>query len=117
MDSNTHSAQASDHQPVEQPDDLAELTVFLDRLTARDLDRLPEVVRAERVLGCGGSVDRLEGQWLKELAGVDALGAAGAEAGQQVRLDRGLAPPPAAPERPGGQPALSGPPGPCSADR
>ena len=29
-------------------------------------------------------MDRLEGQWLKELAGVDARGAAGAEAGQQV---------------------------------
>ena len=84
MDSNTHSTQASDHQPVEQPDDLAELTVFLDRLATRDLDRLPEVVRAERVLRLRGLVDRLEGQWLKELAGVDALGAAGAEADQQA---------------------------------
>ena len=84
MDSNAHSTGGPGHQPVEQPDDLAELTVFLDRLNARDLDRLPEVVRAERVLRLRRSVDRLEGQWLKELAGVDALGAAGAEAGQQV---------------------------------
>ena len=58
--------------------------MFLDRLNARDLDRLPEVVRAERVLELRRMVDRLEGQWLKELAGVDALGAAGAEAGQEV---------------------------------
>ena len=42
------------------------------------------MVRAERVLVLRRLVDRLEGQWLKELAGVDARGAAGAEQGQQV---------------------------------
>ena len=31
-----------------------------------------------------GLADRLDGQWLKELAGVDARGAAGAEDGLQV---------------------------------
>ena len=96
---------------------LAELTVFLDRLAARDLGRLPDTVRAERVQQLRQQVDRLEGQWLKELAGVDARGAAGAEAGPGGRLDRGLAPEPAASERPGGQPRMSGPPGPCSAGR
>ncbi len=43
MDSNTHSTQPPDLQPVGHPDDLAdlaELTAFLDRLNARDLDRL-----------------------------------------------------------------------------
>ena len=84
MDSNTHSTQAPDHQPVE-PDDLAELTAFLDRLNARDLDRLPRRGPGRAGPGCcGGWRDRLDGQWLKELAGVDARGAAGAEAGQQV---------------------------------
>ena len=78
MDSNTHSTQPLDR------DWLAALAVVADGLAAQDLDRLPEVVRAERVLRLRGLVDRLEGQWLKELAGVDALGAAGAEADQQA---------------------------------
>ena len=82
MDSNTHSTQPPDQQPVGHPDDLAELTAALDRLAARDLDRLSHGVRAERVLRLQRLVDRLDGQRLKELAGVDALGAAGAEAGQ-----------------------------------
>ena len=110
-------------QPAGPPEDLAdladlaELTAFLDRLNARDLDRLPDAVRAERVLVLRRLADRLDGQWLKELAGVDARGAAGAEARPAGRVDRGLAAQPAAAERPGGQPAPSGPPGPCSGAR
>ena len=75
------------------------------------------MVRAERVLRLRGLVDRLEGQWLKELAAVDGRGAAGAEADQQIgstaawlrgrlRLGAGTA-----------SRAVSGRPGPCSGDR
>jgi hypothetical protein len=109
MDSNTYSTQAAgggsvglpDRPPLKPPvgppvgqpddlaalttdvDDLAALTADLDALTTRDLDGLCEVVRAERVLALRQLADRLEGQWLKELAGVDAQGAAGAEQDQQ----------------------------------
>ena len=90
MDSNTHSTQPPDQQPGGHPEDLAdladldELTAFLDRLATRDLDRLSDRVRAQRALRLQRLADRLDGQWLKELAGVDARGAAGAEAGLQV---------------------------------
>ena len=78
MDSNTHSPQPLDR------DWLAALVVVTDGLTTQNLDQLSDLVRAERVPVLRGLVDRLEGQWLKELAGVDARGAAGAEAGQEV---------------------------------
>jgi Domain of unknown function (DUF222) len=84
MDSNTHSTDPPGPAPAGHLDDLAALTVVLDRLAARDLDGLSDAVRAERVLELRRLLDRLEGQWLKELAGVDARGAAGAEAGQEV---------------------------------
>src|SRR5918994_4388465 len=84
MDSNTHSAPPPGRHPDGQPDDLAELTVVLDRLAAQDLDRLSDAARAERVLGLRRLADRLDGQWLKELAGVDGRGAAGAEQGQEA---------------------------------
>jgi hypothetical protein len=84
MDSNTYSNQPPSPRPAGHPDELAELTVVLDRLAARDLDGLAESIRAERVLVLRRLVDRLEGQWLKELAGVDARGAAGADQGQEV---------------------------------
>ena len=80
MDSNTHSTQP----PGQAPDDLAELTLVADRLATQDLDRLPDVVLAERVLVLRRLLDRLEGQWLKELAAVDARGAAGADQDQQA---------------------------------
>jgi hypothetical protein len=79
MDSNTHSTQ----EPTGPADDLAELTALLDRMAARDLERLPDTIRAERVQGLRPLADRLQGQWLKELAGVDARGAAGAEQDRQ----------------------------------
>ena len=73
MDTNTSSTD----DPTGQPDDLAELTPFLDRLAARDLDRLSDTVRAERVLALRRQVDRLEGHWLKELAGSTPAGPPG----------------------------------------
>src|SRR5215204_3157866 len=80
MDSNTHSTQP----PGQDPDWLAALAVVTDKLATQDLDRLPDAVVAERVLRLRQLVDRLEGHWLNELAGVDARGAAGADQGQQV---------------------------------
>ena len=80
MDSNRYSTD----QPVGPPDELALLAAAADRLAAKDLDQLSDVVRAERVLALRRLVDRLEGHWLKELAGVDARGAAGADQDQQV---------------------------------
>ena len=80
MDSNTHSTLL----PSQASEDLAALAAVADQLASQDLNRLSDAVRAERVLVLRQLVDRLEGQWLKELAGVDAHGAAGAEADQQV---------------------------------
>ena len=76
MNSNTRSLDSSD--------ELAALAAAVDRLVAQDLRRLAEGVRADRVLVLRRLVDRLEGQWLKELADLDACGAAGAEEGVQV---------------------------------
>ena len=56
----------------------------MDELAAKDLDGLNDVALAERVLTLRRLVDRLEGHWLKELAAVDARGAAGADQDQQV---------------------------------
>src|SRR5215218_1668734 len=97
MDSTTSSPEAT-AGPL---DDLATLTAAVDGLAARDLTGLADAVRAERVLVLRRLVDRLEGQWLNELAGVDARGAAGAELGQQVGSTAGWLRAPAAPGRPG----------------
>jgi Domain of unknown function (DUF222) len=80
MESNTHSGPG----PAGPPVGLAELTTAMDRLAAQDRTGLPDGVRAERVLQLRRLVDCLEGQWLKELAEVDAQGAAGADQGVQV---------------------------------
>ena len=79
MDSNTHSASHPTRHPTRQPDELAVLATAVEDLAAQDLDGLTDAVRAERVLELRQLLDRLEGHWLKELAGVDARGAAGAE--------------------------------------
>src|SRR4029450_8107376 len=79
MDSNTHSAQG----PTGPADELAELSALLDRLQARDLDRLTGPARAERVLQLRRLADRLEGQWLNELAAADPRGEAGADQARQ----------------------------------
>jgi hypothetical protein len=92
MDSNTHSPNGTvgpPDQPAAEPvddeeGDLVALAALLDRMAARDLDRLTDPVRARRAVRLRPMVDRLEGQWLKEVAGVDARGAAGADQGVQV---------------------------------
>jgi len=81
MDPNTYSSQPS-ADPTD--DDLELLAAAAGRIAARDLDRLPDSVRAERVKAFRRLLNGLEGQWLKELAGVDAHGAAGAETGQEL---------------------------------
>ena len=73
MDPNTHSTQ--------QPDGLGLLATAVDQLAAEDLDALPDSEAARRVLVLRGLIERLEGHWLRELAGVDGRGAAGAEVG------------------------------------
>jgi hypothetical protein len=74
MEPNTHSNQG--------PDRLAALTAAMDDLEAQDFGRLPYAVQVEWVLELRWLLDLLEVQWLKELAAVDARGAAGAEQGQ-----------------------------------
>jgi hypothetical protein len=80
MDSNTHSAGRS----TGQPDGLAALATAVQDLAAQDLHGLPDATLAEGVLQLRRLVDRLEGHWLKELADLDARGAAGAEDGVQA---------------------------------
>src|SRR6266508_4326105 len=73
MESNTDSIQESGG--------LAPLAAAVDALAAEDLTRLPDGEAAARVLVLRRLLDRLEGQWLRELAGVDGRGAASAEDG------------------------------------
>ncbi|HEV2893730.1 MAG TPA: DUF222 domain-containing protein, partial [Actinomycetota bacterium] len=80
MNANTSSTEDSSGRPG----GLAALRAVVEELAAEHLDGLSDAVRAQRVLELRQLVDRLEGQWLKELAGVDARGAAGAEADQEV---------------------------------
>jgi hypothetical protein len=71
----------SNRSSVTQPDGLGPLTAAVDALAAQDLTALPDAEAAQRVLVLRRLLDRLEGQWLRELAGVDGRGAAGAEQG------------------------------------
>ena len=80
MDSNTDSDCSSDGRA----DRLAALATAVQDLAAQDLDGLPDATLAEGVLQLRRLVDRLEGHWLKELADLDARGAAGAEDGVQA---------------------------------
>jgi Domain of unknown function (DUF222) len=73
MDSNTYSASSPDRLPA--------MAAELQDLAATPLDTLTDPGRAERLRTFRGLLDRLEGQWLGELAAVDARGAAGAEDG------------------------------------
>jgi hypothetical protein len=104
MDSNTHST-----RPPRRPGGLAGLAAAVDDLAAQDLDRLPDTVRAERVLRLRRMLDRLEGHWLKELAGVDGRGAAGADQDQQAGSTAGGRPAPTRTSR------LARPPAGCGA--
>jgi hypothetical protein len=76
MDSNTHSSG--------RPDRLASVVAADEELAAEDLDRLTDAALAEEVLALRRLLDRLEGQWLRRVAAVDARGAAGADQDQQV---------------------------------
>jgi hypothetical protein len=76
MDSNTHSTSA--------PAGLSALVAELQDLADQDLDGLADGACAERLLSLRGLMDRLEGHWLRELAAVDARGAAGDEQGVQA---------------------------------
>ena len=76
MDSNTHSSGG--------PDRLASVVAADEELAAEDLDRLTDAALAEEVLALRRLLDRLEGQWLRRVAAVDARGAAGADQDQQV---------------------------------
>src|SRR5919204_5546763 len=73
MNPNTHSRQ--------QPGGLDRLAAVVDELATEDLDCLTDAEAAQRVLVLRGLIERLEGVWLRELAGVDGRGAAGADQG------------------------------------
>jgi hypothetical protein len=73
MDPNAYSMQ--------QPGGLGLLAAAVDELAAEDLDGLPDSEAARRVLVLRGLIERLEGHWLRELAGVDGRGAAGTDQG------------------------------------
>jgi Domain of unknown function (DUF222)/HNH endonuclease len=82
MESNVYSAEET--PPAVAPVGLQRLEAAIQDLAGHDLDRLPEGVAAARVLALRRMVDRLEGHWLRELAGVDGRGAGGAEDGGLV---------------------------------
>ena len=76
MDSNTHSTRTAGTG-------LGALAAELQELADQDQDRLADGARAERVHRLRQLAERVEGQWLGELADLDARGAAGAEQGVQ----------------------------------
>jgi hypothetical protein len=76
MDSNTYSSGRLDR--------LGSVLAADEELAAEDLDRLTDAALAEEVLVLRRLLDRLEGQWLRRVAAVDARGAAGADQDQQV---------------------------------
>jgi uncharacterized protein DUF222/HNH endonuclease len=71
----------SNRSSVAPPAGLEPLKTAVDRLAVQDLTRLTDAAAAERVLALRRLLDRLEGQWLRELAAVDGRGAAGADQG------------------------------------
>jgi hypothetical protein len=71
----------SNSSSVTQPGGLGSLAAAVEELAAEDLTALPDGEAAQRVLVLRRLLDRLEGHWLRELAGVDGRGAAGAEQG------------------------------------
>jgi hypothetical protein len=69
---------------MQQPGGLDRLAVVVEELAAEDLDGLPDAEAARRVLVLRGLIERLEGVFLRELAGVDSRGAAGTDQGVPV---------------------------------
>jgi hypothetical protein len=92
MNSNTHSTNAPagapagtpTGTPAGTPGGLSAVAAELQGLAAQDPDGLPDAAQAERVMALQGLADRLQGHLLRELAAVDARGAAGAEQGVQA---------------------------------
>jgi Domain of unknown function (DUF222) len=68
---------------------LDHLAIVVDELAAEDLDRLSDAEAARRVLVLRALLERLEGHWLRELAGVDGRGAAGADHGTPAESTAG----------------------------
>jgi hypothetical protein len=75
MHSNTHSTQEVMIKPV----GLDQLEAAVQGLAGQDVTGLADGVAAARVLALRLLLDRLEGHWLRELAGVDGRGAAGTD--------------------------------------
>jgi len=116
MDSNTHSTTQSTRLAGGRPDHLASLAAVVDGLAVQDLDGLTDAALAEQVLGLRRLVDRLRvtgsGSWRPSTAGVlPGL----------TKTSRLARPPPGSGTAcawvPALQPAVSGPPGPCSGVR
>jgi hypothetical protein len=63
MNPNTHST---------QPGGIGLLAAAVDQLAVEDLDALPDAQAARQELVLRRLIERLEGHWLRELAGVDA---------------------------------------------
>jgi hypothetical protein len=76
MNPNTHS--------VAVPGGLDRLAAVVDELATQDLAQLPDTQAAQRVLVLRRLIERLEGVFLRELAGVDGRGAAGTDQGVPV---------------------------------
>jgi len=84
MESNTHSSGHPTGPTDRPPGRLAALAAVVDDLATEDLNGQPDAALAERILALRWLLDRLEGQWLRELANLDARGAAGADQGVQA---------------------------------
>jgi hypothetical protein len=81
MNPNTHSS--------ERPNGLGLLAAAVDELATEDLAGLRDGEAAQRVLVLRGLIERLEGVWLRELAGVDGRGAAGTDQGMPAESTAG----------------------------
>jgi alpha-D-ribose 1-methylphosphonate 5-triphosphate synthase subunit PhnG len=64
-----------------EPGGLGRLAAAVEEPATQDLTRLPDAEAATQVLALRRLLDRLEGEWLRQLAAVDARGAAGADQG------------------------------------
>jgi hypothetical protein len=82
MDSNAHSTGRPAGPGTEGTDRLAGLVAAVDALATEDLGGLAETALAGELLELQRLLNRLEGQWLRRLAAVDARGAAGADQGE-----------------------------------
>jgi Domain of unknown function (DUF222)/HNH endonuclease len=102
MDSNTYSTRSLEApelprpvepleppEVVEPPEDLAGLAAVMDQLAAADLDQLSDGALTRDTLVLRQWMDRLQGQWLRRLAAVDARAAAGADHGVPVASTAG----------------------------